>query len=130
MFRSVYVIFYFYLATCNYIYLFTDIFELEVVSYTNESLDILYKKDLIPIVLSLQNKLDEARNSKTELLDEIRKLNDKFGKLQSDVCVCVCVCVLQKMLTTYFQVDSSILNVNAGQMPSILGRMPRYCRYS
>ena len=61
-----------------------------MVSYTNESLDILYKKDLIPIVLSLQNKLDEARNSKTELLDEIRKLNDKFGKLQSDVCVCVC----------------------------------------
>ena len=97
-----------------------------MVSYTNESLDILYKKDLIPIVLSLQNKLDEARNSKTELLDEIRKLNDKFGKLQSDVCVCV----LQKMLTTYFQVDSSILNVNAGQMPSILGRMPRYSRYS
>ena len=81
MFRSVYVILWFYLATCNYIYLFTDIFELEVVSYTNESLDILYKKDLIPIVLSLQNKLDEASNSKTELLDEIRKLNDKFGKL-------------------------------------------------
>ena len=56
-------------------------------TYTNESLDKLYKKDLIPIVLSLQNKLDEANNSTTELLDDIRKLNDKFDKLQSDVCV-------------------------------------------
>ena len=56
-------------------------------TYTNESLDKLYKKDLIPIVLSLQNKLNEANNSKTESLDEIRKLNDKFDKLQSDVCI-------------------------------------------
>ena len=54
-------------------------------TYTNESLDKLYKKDLIPIVLSLQDKRDEANNSKTELLDEIRKLNDKFDKLQSNV---------------------------------------------
>ena len=56
-------------------------------TYTNESLDKLYKKDLIPIVLSLQNRLDEANNSKTELLDEIRKLNYKLDKLQSDVCI-------------------------------------------
>ena len=42
--------------------------------YTSESLDNLYNKDLIPIVLSLQNKLEEANNFKTELLDEIRKL--------------------------------------------------------
>ena len=56
-------------------------------TYTNESLDKLYKKDLIPIVLSLQNRLDEANNSKTELLDEIRKLNDKFDELSSDVCI-------------------------------------------
>ena len=52
---------------------------------TNESLDKLYKKDLILIVVSLQNKLDEANNSKTELLDEICELNDKFDKLQSNV---------------------------------------------
>ena len=50
-------------------------------TYTNESLDKLYNKDLILIVVSLQNKLDEANNSKTELLDEICKLNDKFDKL-------------------------------------------------
>ena len=56
-------------------------------TYTNESLDKLYKKDLIPIVLSLQDKRDEANNSKTELLDEIRKLNDKFDELSSDVCI-------------------------------------------
>ena len=42
---------------------------------------------MIPIVLSLQNKLDEAKNSTSELLAEIRKLNDKFDKLQSDVCI-------------------------------------------
>ena len=47
---------------CN-ILLFSDIFELEMATYTNKSLDKLYKKDLIPIVLSLQNKLDEANNS-------------------------------------------------------------------
>ena len=54
---------------------------------TNESLDKLCKEDLIPTVLSLQKKLDEANNSKTELLEEIRKLNDKFDKLQSVVCI-------------------------------------------
>ena len=56
-------------------------------SQLNESLDKLYKKDLILIVLSLQDKLDEANNSKTELPDEIRKLHDKFDKLQSDACI-------------------------------------------
>ena len=40
-------------------------------TYTNESLNKLYKKDFILIVLSLQNKLNEANNSKAELLDEI-----------------------------------------------------------
>ena len=41
---------------------------LEMTTYTNESLDKLHKKDLIPIVLSLQNKPDEVNNSKTELM--------------------------------------------------------------
>ena len=54
---------------------------------TNESLDKLYKKDLILIVLPSQSKLDEANNSKTELLDEIHKLNDKFDQLQTDVSI-------------------------------------------
>ena len=50
-------------------------------------MDKLCKEDLIPTVLSLQKKLDEANNSKTELLEKIRKLNDKFDKLQSVVCI-------------------------------------------
>ena len=54
---------------------------------SNESLNKLYKKDLISIVLSLKSKLDEANISKTELLDEIRNLNDKLDKLQSDACI-------------------------------------------
>ena len=58
-----------------------------MVTYTNKSLDKLYKKNLIPIVLSLQKRLDKVNNSKTELLDKIRKLNDKFDKIQSDVCI-------------------------------------------
>ena len=76
-------------------------------TYTNESLNKLYKKDLIPIVLGLQN------NSKTELLDEIRKFNDKFDQLQSDVCI-----------TKNFNnlLSSRLVDiVNAGQMSSIQG---------
>lgn len=83
-------------------------------TYTNESLNKLYKKDLMPIVLSLQNKLDEVNNSKTELLGKIPKLNDKFDQFRSDVCI-------TKVLTTYFQVDLLALNVNVGQMPRIQG---------
>ena len=56
-------------------------------TYTNESHDKFCKKDLIPVVLYLQNKTDEANKFKTELLDEIRKLNDKFDQLQPDVCI-------------------------------------------
>ena len=54
---------------------------------TNESLDKLHNKYLVLTVLFLQNKLDEASNSKTELPDEICKLNDKFDQLHSDVCI-------------------------------------------
>ena len=54
-------------------------------------------------MLSLQNRLYKVSNSKTKLLDEIRKLIVvKFGKLQSDMC---------EMLTTYFQVDLLTLKV-------------------
>ena len=37
-------------------------------TYTNGSLGKLYKKDLIPVVLSLQKTLVEANNSKTEMM--------------------------------------------------------------
>ena len=50
----------------------------------------------------------------TELLDEIRKLNDKFDKLQSDVCI-------TKNVKNYFQTDLLTLNINAWEMASIVG---------
>ena len=53
-------------------------------TYTNESLQSINKKDMIPIVLSLQNKLDQANN---KVLEEIRKLNDNFSKLESELSV-------------------------------------------
>ena len=43
--------------------------------HTLESLDKLYKKDLVQIVLTLQNKL---KSSNDEVLEEIRKLNIIF----------------------------------------------------
>ena len=48
---------------------------------TNESLQSINKKDMIPIVLSLQNKLDQANK---KVLEEIRKLNDNFSKSESE----------------------------------------------
>ena len=81
---------------------------------TNQSLDKLYRKDLILFVLFLQNQLAEANNSKTDLPDEIRKLNDKFDQLHSDVCI-------TKMLLTYFEVGLVTSNVNVGKMASIHG---------
>ena len=53
-------------------------------TYTNESLQNINKKDLIPMILSLQNKLEEVNNN---VLVEIRKLNESFSKLQAEVSV-------------------------------------------
>ena len=52
--------------------------------YTEETLDKLLKKDLISIALSQQNEMD-ASNSK--IMDQIRKFNKNFEKLQSDLAV-------------------------------------------
>ena len=54
---------------------------LEMATYTNESLQIISQKDMIPIALSLQNKLDQANN---KVLEQIHKLNDNFSKLESE----------------------------------------------
>ena len=48
-------------------------------------MDKLCEKDLILIDLSRQNKLEEGNNYKTDLLDEICNLNNKFIQLQSHV---------------------------------------------
>ena len=47
-------------------------------TYTDNSLDTLRKQDLIPIVLSLQSKLEGKDNA---VLEEVRKLNESISKL-------------------------------------------------
>ena len=44
-------------------------------TYTGDSLDKLRKQDLIPIVLSLQSKLEDKDNT---VLDEVRKFNESI----------------------------------------------------
>ena len=52
-------------------------------TYSEEPLDKLLKKDIINIVLSLQTEMQF--NTKT--LQEVRKLNDKFTNLESQLLV-------------------------------------------
>lgn len=52
--------------------------------FTENALEQLKKSDLINIVLSLQTKLDTASS---EALEEIRKLNDHFVKMESDLAI-------------------------------------------
>ena len=43
---------------------------------------------MIPIVLSVKSKLDEAKlEANNKVLEEIRKLNDSFSKLESQLSV-------------------------------------------
>ena len=49
---------------------------------TNESLHNINKKDLIPIILLLQNKLKQVNNN---ALVEMRKLNESFFNLLAQV---------------------------------------------
>ena len=53
-------------------------------AYTEEALDKLSKKNIIDLLLVLQDKLEIGN---TEVLDEIRKLNAKFAKLESELIV-------------------------------------------
>ena len=55
--------------------------------YTEESLDKILKRDLIPIVLNLQSTVAEKNNSNNEFLDEIRKFNNNFSKRKSELAV-------------------------------------------
>ena len=49
--------------------------------YTKEYLDKLNKKEVIPIHLSLQSKVESVSN---EILDQVRQLNQKFNQLESE----------------------------------------------
>ena len=53
-------------------------------TYAKELMQSINKKDMLPIVLSHQNKLDQANN---KVLKEIGKLNDNFSKLESELSV-------------------------------------------
>ena len=52
--------------------------------YTKEALDKTLKRELIPIVLSLQNKITEDNNA---MLQGMRTLNDNFAILQAELVV-------------------------------------------
>ena len=50
-------------------------------------MDKMLKRDVIQIVLNLQSTIADKNNSNNELLEEIRKFNDNFSKLQSELAV-------------------------------------------
>ena len=57
-------------------------------SYTNDSLDKLCKQDIVPIVLSLQSKLDEVnKEANDKVLEEVRNLSDTITKLSSELSI-------------------------------------------
>ena len=59
--------------------------------YTEESLDKLLKRELIPIVLSLekQNRSLQSRMSEVnnEVVEKMGKFKEKFSKLQSELSI-------------------------------------------
>ena len=57
-----------------------------MVTYTGDSLDKLCKQDLIPIVLSLQSKLEDKDNT---VLEVVRKLTESNSKLHAELAVAV-----------------------------------------
>ena len=59
--------------------------------YTEEALDKLLKRELLPIVLSLEEQNRSLQNSMSEVnnkvVEEMRKFNENFSKLQSELFV-------------------------------------------
>ena len=53
-------------------------------AYIEGTLDELPKKELIGITLSLQNKVEQYTNMNNDALEEIRKFNENFVKLESE----------------------------------------------
>ena len=53
-------------------------------SYTEDTLDKLSKKNVIEIALALQDKVESGN---TEILEEIRKLNDNFKNIEGELIV-------------------------------------------
>ena len=59
-----------------------------MLQYTEEALERMLKRELIPIVLSLKNKTTEDNNA---MLQVMHKFNDDFAKLQAEPVVTKCV---------------------------------------
>ena len=55
--------------------------------YTEESLDKMPKRDIIPIVINLQSTIADKNNSSNQLLEEIRTFNHNSSKLKSELAV-------------------------------------------
>ena len=53
-------------------------------AYIEGTVDKLSKKELIGITLSLQNKVEQYTNVNNDALEEIRKFNENFVKLDSE----------------------------------------------
>ena len=66
----------------------------------------MLKRDLIPIVLSLQNKITEDN----AMLQEMRKFNDNFAKRQAEI-------VVTKRVNSELCKRIVTVDVSAGQMP-------------
>ena len=54
-------------------------------AYNEGTLDKLSKKELIGITLSRQNKVEQYTNVNADALEEIRKFNENFIKLESKI---------------------------------------------
>ena len=54
---------------------------------TEETFDKISKKEIIGIILSLQNKVEAFSNASTDALEEIRKFNENFVKLESEISI-------------------------------------------
>ena len=54
-------------------------------AYTEGTLDKLSKKNLIEITLSLQNKVGQYTNVNNDALEDIRKSNENFVKLEAEI---------------------------------------------
>ena len=55
-----------------------------MVSLTEESLSKLIKQELIAVILTMQNKME---SSDTKFAEEVRKLNESFEQLKSDLSI-------------------------------------------
>ena len=79
-------------------------------SLTEEPLSKLSKQELIAMMLQM---LNEMKSSDTKFAEEVRKFNESFEQLKSDLAI-------TKMLIASSTITLLSWRGNAGQMPSIL----------